>query len=62
MNDSIERGLPERTGRHLCTRCLAETPPAEYFEYDHLCRACAADGATYPLKSTPDEPEGKDRD
>lgn len=52
MNDTTERGLPERTGRHFCTRCLGETPAEEYLEYDHLCRKCAGEG-DYPLRSTP---------
>lgn len=52
-DDAVPRDLPERTGRHLCTRCLAEVRAREYFEYDHYCEACAADAANYPLASTP---------
>ncbi len=33
--------LNERTGKHLCIRCLAETPAEEWFANDHVCRKCA---------------------
>lgn len=54
MDESTPRRLPERTGRHLCTRCLAEVAADDYFANDHLCAECAADG-DYPLKSTPED-------
>jgi hypothetical protein len=59
MNDT-PRKLSERTGRHLCTRCLAEVLAEEYFANDHLCGKCAEDG-DYPLQSTP-EPKKKNAD
>ena len=52
MGDEIPRELPERTGRHLCVLCLAETPAEAFFANDHLCDACAA-REEYPLASTP---------
>lgn len=54
MDEPTPRGLPERTGRHVCTRCLAEVASEEYFANDHLCAKCAEDG-DYPLQSTPDQ-------
>lgn len=42
IQEEVPRNLPERTGRHLCINCLAETPPEEYFRNDHICDACAA--------------------
>ena len=53
MQDETTRGLPERTGKHRCVKCLAETPDAQYFGNDHICDRCAADDE-YPLKSTPE--------
>jgi hypothetical protein len=53
--DDIPRALPERTGRHLCVGCLAETPAERYFANDHLCDACAGT-EEYPLASTPAAP------
>ena len=50
--DEIPRRLPERTGKHLCVGCLAETPAESYFANDHLCDACVTREA-YPLASTP---------
>jgi len=35
------RKLNERTGKHCCIICLAETPADEYFANDHICAACA---------------------
>jgi NMD protein affecting ribosome stability and mRNA decay len=52
--DDIPYRLAERTGRHLCVSCLAETPAASFFVNDHLCDACAA-REEYPLASTPSE-------
>jgi len=47
------RKLAERTGRHLCVRCLREVPAEEYFRNDQICDACA-ETDEYPLKSTPE--------
>ncbi len=54
MDESTPRRLPERTGRHVCTRCLAEVATDEFLANDHLCSKCAEDG-DYPLQSTPAE-------
>jgi hypothetical protein len=35
------RKLNERTGAHLCIRCLKEIPAEEYFRNDHVCDSCA---------------------
>jgi len=35
------RKLNERTGKHYCITCLAETPEEEYFANDHVCDRCA---------------------
>ncbi|HVR43979.1 MAG TPA: hypothetical protein VMS56_11120 [Thermoanaerobaculia bacterium] len=51
--EDVPRRLPERTGRHHCVSCLAETPAEEYFRNDHVCEACNS-GSGYPLASTPD--------
>jgi hypothetical protein len=56
-DDPPPRELPERTGKHLCVRCLAAVPADEYFRNDHICDACAAKDE-YPLASTP-EPKKK---
>lgn len=42
----------ERTGRHKCVQCLAETPAETYLANDFLCEVCAAK-EEYPLASTP---------
>ena len=55
--DSPRRTMNERTGRHVCVRCLSEVETEEYLRNDHLCDACAAQG-DYPLASTP-EPKRK---
>ena len=47
LPDSPSRELPERTGRHVCVKCLAAIPAEEYFRNDHICDACAA-GDEYP--------------
>lgn len=49
--DEIPRRLPARTGKTLCTRCLREIPPAEYFRYDYVCAECAS-REEFPLRST----------
>lgn len=56
-DDPPPRELPERTGKHYCTRCLAPVAAEEYFRNDHICDKCAATDE-YPLKSTP-EPKKK---
>lgn len=56
--DPTPRQLPERTGRHLCVKCLAAIPLDEYLRNDHICDACAARDE-YPLASTPDEKPAK---
>jgi hypothetical protein len=50
--------MNERTGRHVCIRCLAEIDPETLQRNDFLCDPCADDG-DYPLASTPGpaEPE-----
>ena len=53
-DDPPPRELPERTGKHLCVKCLAQIPAEEYFRNDHICDACAASDE-YPLASTPEE-------
>jgi hypothetical protein len=57
LDDHGRRNLSERTGRHLCVRCLAEAEAEEYLRNDHLCDKCATEG-DYPLASTP-EPKRK---
>lgn len=52
-DDPPPRELNERTGRHLCIKCLAVVPAAEYFRNDHLCDDCAQQDE-YPLASTPE--------
>jgi len=47
------RDLKERTGKHVCVRCLAQIPAEEYFRNDHICDRCAQSDE-YPLASTPD--------
>lgn len=49
----MPRRLPERTGKHRCVSCLAETPAEEFFRNDHVCDACAGQTA-FPLASTPE--------
>jgi hypothetical protein len=56
--DPTPRNLPERTGRHRCIRCLADTPAEEFLRNDHLCDECAA-GPEYPEPSKP-EPKPTD--
>jgi hypothetical protein len=52
-DEPTPRQLDERTGRHLCVRCLAPVGADEYLRNDHICDQCAATDE-YPLKSTPD--------
>jgi len=51
------RKLKERTGRHLCIRCLAEVPAEEYFRNDQVCDRCAE---IFAAELDGDEPEKKD--
>jgi hypothetical protein len=60
LDDFGRRNLSERTGRHVCVRCLAEVDAGEYLRNDHLCDKCAAEG-DYPLASTP-SPKRKKND
>jgi hypothetical protein len=60
LDDFGRRKLSERTGRHVCVRCLAEVDAEEYLRNDHLCDKCAAEG-DYPLASTP-SPKRKKND
>lgn len=53
LDDFPRQSLSERTGRHVCIRCLGEVETEEYLRNDHLCDKCAAEG-DYPLASTPD--------
>ena len=53
-DDPPPRALPERTGKHLCVKCLAQIPAEEYFRNDHICDDCASKNE-YPLASTPHE-------
>jgi hypothetical protein len=53
MTQDPPRNLPERTGRHRCIRCLAETPAEEYLRNDHLCDACSAEGDYPPPPERP---------
>ena len=57
-DDPPTRPLPERTGKHLCVKCLAPVKAEEYFRNDHICDACAAT-EEYPLASTPNAREPK---
>ena len=57
-DDPPARGLPERTGKHYCVKCLAPVRTEEYLRNDHICDACAATDE-YPLASTP-EPRKND--
>ena len=52
LDDFTKRNVNERTGKHLCIRCLAEVESEQYFRSDHLCDRCAAEG-DYPLAPAP---------
>ena len=51
-DEPLPRKLNERSGKHLCTRCLAETPAEEYFANDHICDKCAAEDASNDERGT----------
>ncbi|MCA1734148.1 MAG: hypothetical protein LC732_11165 [Acidobacteria bacterium] len=55
--EEIPRAMPERTGRHYCVSCLAETPAEVYFRNDHICEACNDSHEEFPLASTPEDTE-----
>ena len=40
-DEPLPRKLNERTGKHICIICLAETPAEEWFANDHICAKCA---------------------
>jgi hypothetical protein len=54
-DEPIPRRMTERTGKHVCVRCLAEIDLETLQRNDFLCDRCAADG-DYPLASTPAVP------
>lgn len=63
--EEIPRELPERTGKHYCVSCLADTPAEVYFRNDHICDDCNS-REEFPLASTPagveeppEEPEAR---
>jgi len=41
-DEPTPRNLPERTGKHLCIRCLREVDADTYQRNDMLCEECAA--------------------
>jgi hypothetical protein len=55
--EEIPRAMPERTGRHYCISCLAETSADVYFRNDHICDICNDSDEEFPLASTPGETE-----
>jgi hypothetical protein len=54
-DEQPRRNLHERTGKHLCIRCMSEVTAEEYFRNDFFCDACAAEEESFPLESTPGE-------
>jgi hypothetical protein len=58
--DGTPRELPERTGRHVCVRCLAEVTSEVYLRNDHICEACT-EREEYPLASTPEPRDPRSR-
>ena len=52
-DEPLPRKLDERTGRHLCVRCLVEVSVEDYLRNDHICNRCAEQDE-YPLASTPE--------
>ena len=54
-DEAPRRNLHERTGKHLCIRCMSEISAEEYFRNDFFCDACAAEDQIFPLESTPGE-------
>jgi hypothetical protein len=43
FQEEVPKNLLERTGKHYCIHCLAETPAESYFRNDHVCDRCAAE-------------------
>jgi hypothetical protein len=52
-DEQPRRHLRERSGKHLCIRCMKEVPAEEYFANDFFCDDCAAQDESFPLGSTP---------
>ena len=46
------RKLKERTGKHFCVHCLAETEAEEFFANDHMCNQCVEADATNDERGT----------
>ena len=40
-DEELPRNLRERSGKHICIRCLKETEAEEWFANDFVCDACA---------------------
>ena len=61
MDDDTRQPLRERTGKHVCIRCMKQIDAEEYFGNDFFCDACAAEDQSFPLESTPGEkPRGEE--
>jgi hypothetical protein len=56
--DPPPRPMPERTGKHVCTRCLTVIPANEYFRNDHICDRCASSDE-YSVVPEPKAPKKK---
>jgi hypothetical protein len=61
IEDRIPRNLPERSGVHICIRCLREVRPDEYDRLDHVCAGCAEEIDHFPLASTPESRDPKEK-
>ena len=59
-DEPLPRKLNERTGKHICIRCLAEVETEEYFRNDHVCDKCAAEDSTNEEQGTRNEERGKE--
>lgn len=53
LGDRVPKNLTERSGIHICVRCLREVRPDEYYRLDHVCAECAEQIDHFPLASTP---------
>ena len=42
-DEPTPRKLEERTGKHFCVHCLAETEAEEFFRNDHICDHCGSE-------------------
>ena len=58
IGNEIPRNLGDRTGIHICVRCLREVRPEEYYRNDHVCGTCAEQVERYPLASSPGSVDG----